>query len=892
MTERRPDGPDRDERRLEREIEAELRFHRDEEFERLRAAGHSDGEARARVDDAEFQRARRACVEIGRRRLRRQRRGERMRGMVRDLRHAARRLARSPGYTAVVVATLALGVGANAAVFNLVDAALVRPLPYDDAERLVRVWPAKNFNAALAREVGARSRSLERVSGVSHWEVNLTGEGDPVALNAWVVAPGFFELFSARPAVGSLFGPEATLEGNDGVVVLSHGLWVERFGADPGVVGRTIALDGYDHERRLVVGVVDASFVPPPIGGSSGAGVRARGGDVWIPLRTDPAVSLRDDPTWYVNWVLARLAPGASADEATLELERLAGEWNADDPVSVTDDDVRTAQVVSLAEDLVGDLRATLLALMAVVGLVLVIACANLASLAFARAEGQQRELAVRGALGAARGHLVRHVLAESVVLAALGGAAGLALGGALVAALSGPLAGVMPSAAPASLSWPVFVFTLLISLGAGVAVGLGPALRVGSRGLSGALRSGSAGAGRGRRSGWVNRLLVAGEVALATVVVITSVAVGRRFVELVRTDPGFRAEGVLSVRVPIPMARYPRGEPQTAFVRQVLERVQTTPGVTTAGIIHLLPLTVNNWSFPILVDGWQPRADEPLPSENFRVVAGDYFGTLEIPLVRGESFDARTVGPEGERVMLVNEAFQRRYFADREPIGATVQVFGNQPYRVIGVVGDVRQFALDREPAPEMYVPYSAFSPGAMWIMARGEGDWAALGAAIREAVWAVDPSIPVPVMTPLTAVRADSVARERLVTALLGGFAALALVLGLVGVYGVTAYAARGRRREWGVRLALGARPDGVIRRAVSGEMVPVALGAAAGVAGALMASRVAASFVAGVDARDPWVLGAVPMALVAAAFVAAWLPVWRTTRRVDPVTVLRSD
>lgn len=892
MSERRPDVSGDDERRLRDEVDAELRFHREEEVERLRTAGHSIDEVRARIPgDDEFQRAKTACVQIGRRRLRRQRRGEWVRGIVSDLRHAGRRLARSPGYTAVVVATLALGVGVNAAVFNLVDAALLRPLPYPEPDRLTRVWPAKNFNTALAREVDARSRTLDRVTGLSQWEVNLTGEGNPVALDAWVVSPNFFDLLSARPALGTFFGPDAALEGNDGVVVLSHALWVERFGADPDIVGRTISLDGYDHERRVVVGVMDASFVQPGLGRSNSSAAPSQS-DVWIPLRTDPTARMGDDSNWYVNWVLARLAPGASVDDATRELEALAAQWNADDPVSVTDEDVHTARVVALSDDLVGDVRPTLMALLAVVGLVLVIACANLASLAFARVEGQQRELAVRGALGAARGNLVRHVLAESLVLALLGGAAGLALGGALVALLAGPLAGLLPMAAPASLSWPVFAFTLALSTGAALAVGLGPALRVGSRGLSTALRRGAAGSGRARRSGRVDRVLVSGEVALATMVVATSAAVGLRFSELVRTDAGFQVEGVVSLRVPIPTARYPQGEPQSQFVQQVLERVQATPGVARAGVIHLLPLTFNNWSFPILVDGWQARADEPLPSENFRVVAGDYFGTLSIPVLRGESFDPATIGPADERVMLVNEAFVRSYFADTDAVGATVQVFGNQPYRVIGVVGDVRQFALDRDPAPEMYVPYSTFSPGGMWIMARGPGDLAALGAAVREAVWTVDPTIPVPVVQPLAAVRAGSLARERLVTGLLGGFAGLALLLGLVGVYGVTAYAARGRRREWGVRMALGARPDGVIRRAVSGEMVPVAVGAALGVVGALVAGRVAGSFVAGVDVRDPWVLGTVPGLLLAAALFAAWVPVWRTTRRVDPVTVLRSD
>jgi hypothetical protein len=319
---------------------------------------------------------------------------------------------------------------------------------------------------------------------------------------------------------------------------------------------------------------------------------------------------------------------------------------------------------------------------------------------------------------------------------------------------------------------------------------------------------------------------------------------------------------------------------------------VQALPGVERAGFIHLLPLTTNNWSFPILPDGWERRADEPLPSVNFRVVGGDYFGALRIPLLRGQGFDPRSVGPADERPMLVNEAFVARFFPDGDPLGKVVRVFGDQPFEVTGVVGDVRQHALDTEPWPEMYVPYSTFSPGSLWVMARGPGDLTSLGVAIRAAVWQVDPEIPVPTIQTLSQVRADSVARERLITALLAVFAGLALTLGVVGVYGVTAYAARGQRREWGVRLALGARPTGVVRRALVVGMAPVVFGVVVGLAGSLAAARVAGSLVAGVDARDPVSLTVVALALMLAALLAAWLPVRRTTSRLDPVAVLRAE
>lgn len=868
--------------RLEAEVDEELRFHLEEEVERLRAAGHDAEEARRQVYDPEtFERARRACVRIGRRRLTRQRWEERVGGFVRDLRYAARRLRRSPGYTAVVVLTLGLGVGANAAVFNLVDSVLIRPLPYPEADRLVRIWPEKNFNGALVREVAARSRTIESVAGVARWELNLTGAGDPVALAARVVQADYFRTLSAIPHLGSFFGPEASLEGNEAVVVLSHALWTDRFGADPDVVGQVVALDGYDLAERRVVGVMGRDFVPP--GGEA---------DVWIPLRIDPTLTPREDNSWYVNLVFARLAPGVTPASASQEIARVANDLHALDPVSVTDEDLRLARVDGLSEYMVGDVRAPLWALLAVVGMVLVIACANLASLALARAEAQRRELAVRGALGADRGRLVRHVLAESLTLAVLGGGLGLLLAWLAVGSLSSVLADVLPHSARLALSVPVLGFTLVVSLAAGLLVGVGPALRTRDRGLHSGLVSGASRAGGSRRTGLVNRTLVAGEVALATLVVVTSMAVGRRFVELVRTDPGFEAAGVVAVRVPLPVARYPQGEPQVAFAQQLLERVQALPGVERAGFIHLLPLTTNNWSFPILPDGLEPRADEPLPSVNFRVVGGDYFGALRIPLLRGQGFDAGSVGPADERPMVVNEAFVERFFPEGDALGRIVRVFGDQPFEVTGVVGDVRQHALDMEPWPEMYVPFSTFSPGPLWVMARGPGNLASLGVAIRAAVWQVDPEIPVPTIQTLSQVRADSVARERLITGLLAVFAGLALTLGVVGVYGVTAYAARGQRREWGVRLALGARPASVVRRALVVGMAPVVLGVVVGLVGSLAAARVAGSLVAGVDARDPVALTLVPLALMLAALLAAWLPVRRTTRRLDPVAVLRAE
>ena len=851
-------------------------------MEELLARGLSREEAGLlATPPAQFDLARGRCRAMARRQEQKKRREEVVEGILRDFGLAARKLAKSPAWAAVAILTLALGVGANTAVFSVLDAVLLRPFPYPEADRIVRVWPAKNFNGALVDEVAERVPGLELVGGSSGWGLTLTGAGEPAALDAEVVHPDLLRVLGARPEVGRLFTDEEALEGSDAVVVLSHALWVSRFGADPAVIGKAIALDGYEHASRTVVGVMEPGFLSP-------FGER----DVWVPLRRRPALDPGQDDSWYVNTVLARLAPGASVASVSEELRAAARDLHAAYPVVVDEEDVAAASVAGLAESVVGDVRLTLWIVSGTVGLVLLIACANLANLLLARGAEQAREMAVRSALGARRWRLVRQSLAESALVGALGGGSGLALAWLGVRRLAADLSQALPPGRPLELDASVFVFALAVSGLAVLAFGLAPALAVTGRSLTGQLQArGRGGASRGARR--FDRTLVAAEIALATVVVAAAGLVGRSFWTLARTDAGFDGEGLAVVQMSIPDARYPQGDAQTLLVESVLTRIRALPGVQETGAAHLMPLTSDNWSFPVLPDGFQPEADRPLPSAQFRIVAGDYFGLLAIPVLQGEVFPP--AGPPAEEgLMVVNESFARRFYPDGDAVGRTVRVFGSIPFRVVGVVGDIRQHALDQAPLPEIHVPYSnsSFAGGRFYLMARDGGDPAILAARMRDAVWEVDPELALPDVTTFEEVRAASVARERLLAAVLLAFAALSLALGATGVYGVTSFSVRARTREMGIRLAIGGAPSRVLLATLMTELAPALAGMALGGLGALAAGRLLGSLLYEVQPHDPLVLAGALALLGTAALVAAWLPARRVTRRVDPVQTLRAE
>ena len=861
-------------------IEAELRFHIEGRAEELMASGLSEEEAwsRARAAFGDVERVRAELREIGHERARRQARRESVTGFIRDVRTGFRRLCRSPGYAVVSVLTLALGIGASVAMFTVLNAVLLRPLPYPSADRLVRLWPSENYNIALSREVGQSLSSVQSFTGLSSWGLILTGAGEPSVWQTAVVDAGYFDTFGVRPELGRAFTVEETEPSRSGVVILSHALWESRFGGDPSVIGRTLQLNGYDHETREVIGVMPA-----------GHEMLDRDVDAWIPLHTRAGHTISSDSSWYVNVVVARLSPGATVSGAQSEMRALAARLRAEHPDRLDEESVRTASVVSLRDSAVGDVRGLLWTLFAAVGLVLLIACANLANLVLARASGHRRELAVRTALGAGRARLIRQQMAESAVLSVAGAVSGLLLARGLLAAARVSDASGLPLAGRLPVDGRVVGFTVLASVGALILFGLLPALRATGSGLRYDVRSWTRSGSRDRQSHRLNRVLVVAEIALATMLATAAALVLASFVTLRSVDPGIDPSDVLAVEVQPRFDQY-TGERAIQYYREVTDRLAALPGVNTVGGVQLLPFTFNNWAFPYLAEGQTAQADVPLPSANFRIVTGDYFGAVDQPLLEGRVFtDADRSGTDP--VLVINRSMADELWPGESAVGKDIAVFGDQHKRVVGVVGDVRQHALDREPRPEMYVPFAQYSRGVQMVFMLEGPRTDALGTEVRKAIEAIDPDVPITTLRPLADVLGQSLDQRRFVMAVMATFGLLALLLGAVGVYGVMSNLVGARIPDFGLRLALGARPRSVLASALASGMAPAGAGLLIGLAGAIAVSGLLRNLLFGVGPLDARAYVAVAIVLLGVAALASWVPARRAARS-DPLSVLRAD
>jgi predicted permease len=864
------------------EIDDELRFHIAGAVEELVASGVGEEAARQQVlkEFGDLGRIREECRQIALERVGRERKEEVMGSIARDIRVAFRRLRRQPAFTGAAVLTLTLGIGASVAMFSVVEGVVLRPLPYPGPQRLVSVWPAANFNIAMVDRF-RDAPSLGSVTGLSRWAFTLTGEGEPERLDGIAVDPDYFEVFGVHPAHGRAFAPEERAYDRAAVVLLGWDFWQRRFGGDPDVVGRRILVDGHREKERLVVGVMPSGHQPP-----------GRPADLWVPLATDPAYTVAQDSSWYVNDVVARLVPGATVGQARTEVRELAQRLRAEFPGRFTEEYVLGADATGLLDDMVGDVRRGLWVMLGAVGLVLIIACANVANLLLARTAEQGRDLALRSALGAGRGRLVRQALLESLVLALIGGALGVGLAWWSLGLIESGVQLALPRGAEISLSLPVLVFAVTVTVASVFVFGLLPALR-GARGeIASELKSGgrrhSGGPGQQR----LRRVLVASEVALAVVLAAGAGLLLRSFGQLYGTDPGFRPDDVLAIEVARPGAELADERAElAAYYHEVQDRLAAVPGVARVGAIHLLPLTGGNWSFPYLAEGHEPGLDGNLESANFRIVTPGYFQTMGIPLLQGRDFAEADVA-DALGVGLVNQAMAEELWPGEDPVGKEILLFGSQPFRVVGVVGNVRQFTLDRAPLPEMYRPLNQFSAGSLYMLVRGQsGDVASLALRLRQVIWEVDPDVPIPFVGTVDGVVADSVARARFFAAVLAGFGILALALGAVGVYGVTAFTVASRLPEYGVRIALGAAPESMVRRAVSRGLRPVLWGIVVGLSGALMAGRLLSSLLYEISPTDPLTLLSVAGVLCGVAVMAILLPARRASR-VDPVDVLRAE
>jgi putative ABC transport system permease protein len=798
-----------------------------------------------------------------------------MKNLIQDIRYGLRVLSKSPGFTLVAVLTLALGIGANTAIFSVVNAVLLRPLPYRDAGRLTALyltnsraefeWP---LPPAGYLSLKRQNHVFEGFAALSNkgWPANLTGAGEPERLQGFQVSADLFRVLGVEAAQGRTFLDEEDRPGNNRVVVISNELWRRRFGGAPDLVGRNVTLNGEPH---TVVGVMppDFRFLTKT--------------DVWTTLAFTPAEEQDGQSNYLIG--VGRRGAGVSIEQARAEVENLT-RARVGDPAA----DLR-ATLKPLQSLITQDVRTMLLTLFAAVGFVLLIACANVANLLLARAGARRRELAVRAALGAGRLRLARQLLVESAMLALAGGACGLLLASwcthLLLAGLPESLAAANAHVAGLRLDSTALAFTLGLSLLTTVVFGLAPAWQASRVNLNESLKEGGRGGAQGARRARLRSWLVVAETALAMVLLAGAGLMVKSFWRLNQTDPGFDPAGVLTAQVDPSGDRYKEFPQVVGFYGQLLERVAAVPGVRHVGIINSLDATM-----PVSVDEHAPVPPERRPQASTNQVSGDYFRAMGIPLRRGRFFDDRDV-KQAPAVVIIDETLARKQFAGEDPVGKHLKV-GDTSREIVGVVGATRRYNLGEEPFPRAYLPYRQENWGSMTLVVRAQsGDPTALAPAVRRELAAVDKDQPIHSFKPLEESVAGWVTPQRFTTTLLAGFAALAAALAAVGIYGVMSYTVTQRTHEIGVRVALGARGRDVLRLVVGRGMLLTLAGVGIGLAASLALTRLLKSLLFGVSETDPLTFALVALLMTAVALLACLVPARRATK-VDPMVALRYE
>jgi putative ABC transport system permease protein len=795
-----------------------------------------------------------------------------------DLRYAARTLWKARGFTAVAVLTLALGVGANTAIFSVINGVVLKPLPYQEPERLVSVWGDHTFSKSLLDRFEEQTQSFSGLSGLNSETFTLTGDGEPEELSGGSVSVNHFTVMGGQPVLGRAFTPEEESPGNGRTVILSHGLWVRRFGSDPDILGKSITLGGAGEESRTVVGVMPTDYRPV-----------VEGWDLWVPMPVDPA-NFPDYAGTASLSVIGRLAPGVTLETADAEVKALAAVVQEDNSW-IPDIRVQTAGVVSARDALVGSIRPRLLVLFAAVGLVLLVACTNVANLLLARGAGRQRELAVRVALGAKRWRVVRQLLTETALLGLFGGILGLAAAAWTISVLVANVPMNLPRVDSVGIDLRVLGFTAGVTLLATLIFGLLPALRATSHDTHESLKEGARTATTGLSGQRLRMGLVIAETALAVVLVVGAALMAKSAWLLQRVDPGFNHEQVLTLHTNPPAARYSDEESVRSYYAQIAEAVEAIPRVASLGMINLLPMTGSNMGMLWDVEGDPATEGTPMPRANARSVSPSYFRTMGIPLLQGRAFNSADRS-DAEPVMIVNRAMARQISPDGNPLGERVGGFSGPTYfTVVGVVGDIHQHQLDLDTRPEMYFPHESWSSSRMYLMVLTAGRAEELVTSVKQAIWSVDEDVPISRVRTMDEVISRSLAQSRFFTLLLSCFAGLALLLGAIGLYGVMSYTVARSTHEIGVRIALGAASNTVLRAVVTRGLALVAMGVLLGIGGALGASRLLASYLFGVTTTDLTVLLGVPVSLVVVAVAASYIPARRASR-VDPMVALRLE
>ena len=801
-----------------------------------------------------------------------------------DLKYAWRVLRKSPGFTFFAVAVLALGIAANTAIFSIADAVLLRPLPYRNAGQLVAVWedgstygfPRDTPAPGNFSDCKARNHVFADMAAYSWDDLNLTGDGNPEQLSADEVSGNLFSVLGVSPVLGRDFRPDDNIPGAPGVAILSHGLWLRRFGGNPGIVGQEARLDG---EKYTVVGVMPRGFLYPD-----------RRTELWVPWRFTKE-KLADHGSHFLN-VIARLKPGVSLQTTNADLATIAKQLEQEHP----DSNAKIGSfAVPLREQVSGDIRPAILVLAGAVCFVLLIACANVANLLLARATGKRRELGMRLTLGASRFRIACQMLTESIVLAVLAGSLGLALSvwgtqflAALVPTGIAPLGGT-------AIDRRVLLFNVAVSLGTGILFGVIPALRISSLNLVSSLKNGGGRSGVGSGGQRLRDVLVVSEVALAIVLLAGAALMIRSFENLVHLDPGFRADHVLVLHMPVQMQTYDTQARRTAFYDQVLEKVEHLPGVVAAGCTTWIPLTNEGGATGITIEGHPEPAPGQIPIPNARIVSRDYMKTLRMKLVEGRFFDEHD-GTGTQLVALINQTMARSFWPEGNPVGKR---FKKGTFRedgpwitIVGIVGDVHQAGPAQPARAEMYLPYQQqefFPPD--YLAVRTSGDPLLLAEPVRQQIWSVDKQQPVADVMPLEQLVGENLAPKRMQASLLGGFAGLALLLASLGIYAVLSFAVTQRTQEIGVRVALGAHSRDVLGMVFSHGLKLFAIGAILGLAAALALSRTLGHLLYGVSASDPLSFIGVTFVLGAVMLLACYIPA-RRAMRVDPLVALRYE
>ena len=878
--------------RVENEMEEELRAHIRDRAEDLERSGlsHEEAERRARVEFGGYQKFKEECREAAGVHI--------LDTLLQDIRYGLRTLRKSPGFTAVAILTLALGIGASTAVFSLVNAVLLKPLPFPHAERIVFPWrlPRAGLNLGFDKYPWGRvdflffsqeTKAFEDLGAFVSGTFDLTGSADPVQLNGLRASAGFFPSLGASPALGRTFSDEEDRPGNEHEVVLSNALWRQRFGGDRNILGHAIELNGAAY---TVIGVMPPGFAFPRANEMPDSFTFAPQVQLWVPLALNRGSMIPNEPDELA--VIGRLKPGVTISQAQadmdvmgerLERERKNGQgWFRSD-------------VTPLARQIAGDTRQPLLLILAAVGVVVLIACSNVASLMLTRSLNRKREMTVRAALGAGAFRLIRQLLTESVVLASMGGIVGILLAEMAIyfVKIFGPSS--IPRLNEATLDIRVLLFALGVTLLTGILFGMVPALGVARQNLVESLKDGGRRAGSSRASQNARNALLVSQIALALVLVIATGLLTRTFYRLLKVDPGFQTAHALTFQLTLPASKYPDQAHIVSVYQQVLRHLQELPGIEAAGVTETVPMDGVTESTAIRLSDRPPANGTDIPMANYTMVSPGYFAAAGTPIIRGRAFlesDTANSMP----VAVISEALVKKYWSGQDPIGKRIapRSLSFPEETIVGIAADVKRLSLRESPPPEMYVPYTQKiwpSLLAMNVVVRTTEDPTSLATNLPAAVHSVDPDLPIADLRTLNSIVEDSMTVPRFAMLLLGAFGGLALVLAAVGMYGVISYNVTQRTQEIGIRMALGAQRSSVFQMVLGQGARLAAFGITIGIAAAFAATRLMRSFLYGVDAGDPLTFAAVAALLALIALLACYVPA-RRAMRVDPIVALRYE